>query len=70
MEPARLLAPGRAEVCFPVVFAGVKQIVRANAIDDTTRSQLKNWLKQTGDAALALMSLTVRWGGASGRKLA
>ena len=62
MDPSRLLAPGRAEIIFPALFSSVKQIVRANSIDDDTRSQLKNWLKQSGDAVLALMSLTVRIG--------
>lgn len=59
MDHGWLLAPGRREVVYPALFAAVKQIVRANAIDDEKRVQIKSWLKQNGDAALCLLSLTV-----------
>ena len=59
MDHGWLLAPGRREVVYKALFAAVKQIVRANTIDDEKRMQIKSWLKQNGDTALCLLSLTV-----------
>ena len=58
MDHGRLLGPSRTEVVFPALFAAVKQIVRANVIEDDMRSQIKSWLKER-DITLCLLGLTV-----------
>lgn len=51
----------RRECLWPMVFNGIKNIVRANNLNDDTRTCMKAWLKcSDGQLHLPMLSLTVR----------
>lgn len=56
-----LIDPNKREVLWPVVFAGVKNVVRANNLNNDTLTCIKGWLKATDSQLLIpLLGLTVR----------
>ncbi|KAG2500331.1 hypothetical protein HYH03_001907 [Edaphochlamys debaryana] len=55
-----LLDPVKREVLWPVVFAGVKNVVRSNNLNNETLTCVKGWLKSTDSSLqIPLLSLTV-----------
>ena len=55
-----LLDPSSREVLWPVVFAGVKNVVRANNVNNDTLTCIKGWLKSNDSQLhIPLLGLTV-----------